>query len=56
MSVGTFAVVSLMTGALVDEKVNLTQCINGTNILDSEDDEALPIYDPLCVDRLKGPV
>ena len=53
-SVGTFAVISLMTGAVVDEYVTPDQCQNGTTRDDEFDIEPLPNYDVACVNQLKS--
>ena len=52
-SVGTFAVLSLMTGSLVDQYVDLSLCQNGTEPISSLTNLTVPVFDENCVNQSK---
>ena len=54
ISVGTFAIISLMTGPIVDQYVTPEQCQNGTTYIDEFDIDPQPNYDVNCVNQLKS--
>ena len=52
-SVGTFAVLSLMTGSLVDQYVDPSMCENGTIPVSGPENLTIPQYDENCLNRAK---
>ena len=52
-SVGTFAVLSLMTGSLVDQYVDQSMCENGTIPVSGPENLTIPQYDEDCLNRAK---